>query len=163
MGEHLEVDRGAGLVDGRNFLDRKLARKRDAIGTGGLAPSDPACVVDVRLGGDMRLDTRHKPTHLGEKAPVLDDERIRPQARAATHELECVGHFTVFDDDVDGHVHARTSEMRRTAGGLERLVGEVLGLTARVEGAHTHIDGIGAGSERRSEGCGSACGGEELG
>ena len=79
VGEDLEVDARARGVDLRDLVDGELARERHAVGARGLAPGRPARVVDVRLGGDVRLDARHETAHLGEEAPVLDDEGVRPE------------------------------------------------------------------------------------
>ena len=132
MGEDLELD-VHGVVDVGDLVNGKLARERDAVGSGGLAPCGAAGVVDVRLSGDMRLDLGHEAANLKEEPPVLDDEGVGAELPAAIDEGERLAHLLVLDDDVDRQVHARSGEVRRAAGGSERLVGEVVRLAARVE------------------------------
>jgi len=52
--------------------------------------------------------------------------------------------------------------MSGAAGGLEGLIGEVVGFATRIERTHAAIDGIGAGGERGGEGRGPTRGGEQF-
>ena len=161
MGEHLKVD-AALLMDGGDLAQGELARQRYAVGAQALAPCGSACVMDVRLGGDVCLDFGHKPLYFREEAPVLNDEGVGAERRAPADELDRLVHLVVFDDDVGGYIDACASKVRGPARAGEFLVGEVLGLASRVHGSHAEVDGIGARRKGRCERFGAACGGEEL-
>ena len=76
-----------------------------------------------------------------------------------TKSAKLSGARTTHKLDIEGHVQDRlcrayasvsyTHLMCRTAGCLERLVSEVIGLASGVERPHTAVDGVRAGRERR--------------
>ena len=98
-----------------------------------------------------------------EEAPVLDDEGIGAQLRAAAYELEGLDHLLVLDDDVHGDVDARAREMRGAACRLEALVGKVIRLAPCVERPHAAVDGVRARCQRGGEWRRAARGSEQLG
>ncbi len=100
-------------------VDGELARKRDAICTGFFAPGGTPGVVNIRLCRYMGLHLGHVAANLKKKAPVLDDEGIGAEPPATVDKRERLGHLLVFDDDIDGHIDTRPSEVRGTAGCLE--------------------------------------------
>ena len=161
MGKHLELYIH-GVVDDGNLVDGELSRKRDAICTGLFAPGGAPGVVNIRLCRYMGLHLGHEAANLKKQAPVLDDEGIGTELPATVDKRERLGHLLVFDDDVDGHIDTRPSEMRRTAGCLECLVSEVVGLASGVERPHAAVDGIRAGRERRVKWFGPARRREEF-
>ena len=150
VAEDLELD--ALFGDAGNLWQGKLAGERDAVRALLAGPGRTARVMDVGLGGDVELELGPGLVDELEQAPVLDDEGVGATHARLAHEGEGASQLVVTHHDVEGHVDARSREVRRTAGLLERVEVEVAGIAARVEVvAHAAVDGVGPRSERSAK------------
>ncbi len=96
----------------------------------------------------MRFETRHASLYFKEESPVLNDKGIGAKRRTTPYEVERIAHFVFFDDDIDGDVDARSSEMRCPACVFERIIIEIRCFAASVKRAHAAVDSVGASGER---------------
>ena len=86
-----------------------------------------------------------------------------PAAHARVDELERLGDLVRQDDHVRGQVHPHAAQVREPAGIGERLEGEVLGASARVELVDAEVDRVGAVGDGGPERVGAARGREQFG
>ena len=151
------------LGNAGDLLEGELAREGHAVGAHLAAPGRAAGVVDVGLGGDVRLNLRPRATDLAEQAPVLDDEGVRAQEPCATDQVQHARNLARGNGHVDRHVHTGAGQVRAAAGLGKGLLGEVLCAAAGVEVvAQAAVDGVRARCQGGVEGFGAAGGRQQL-
>ena len=151
------------LRDGAYLVQRELARERHTRHAQLAAPGSAASVVHVSLRGDVALNLGPAAAHLGEKAPVLDDEGVGAQEPGTADKLEHLRNLARGNGDVHRHVDARAGEVRPAARLAKGLVRKVVRAAAGVEVvAQAAVDSVGAGSQRGVERLWPAGGCQEL-
>ena len=149
--------------DGAHLVQRELARERHTRHAQLAAPGSAASVVHVSLRGDVALNLGPAAAHLGEKAPVLDDEGVGAQEPGTADKLEHLRNLARGNGDVHRHVDARAGEVRPAARLAKGLVRKVVRAAAGVEVvAQAAVDGVGAGSQRGVERLGTSGWRQEL-
>lgn len=97
-----------------------------------------------------------------EQAQVLDDERVRADARQRLQVLQGQAQFALLDQAVHGHVQPPALFVGVTGHGGDLGKGEIARQRPRVQAGGADVDRVRAGLQRRREGGQGAGRGEQF-
>ena len=134
-----------------DLFERKLARKRHALGSKTRSRLDSGSIVDIHLGRYMQSSTGN---NLGESfgdADILNDERIGAGSIGFARKGKGAVDLRGEDLDVEGYVHVHAAQMGVIARRAQILDSEIVGIAASIEFAEAKVDRIGARPHRCTE------------
>jgi hypothetical protein len=161
--EALEPQRGDGLADGADVLQRVLASEDHPLhpqlahhrGAGGVVHGHLRGAVDFQ----PRVQTPDEP----HQPDILHDDGVDPPVHALAQELERVHQLARLDEDVEREVDAPPARVRQQARLLQLVEGELGPLVTGVEAGGAQIDGVGPVGHGGANGIQGAGGREKLG
>ena len=158
VGERLDFQAQL-IADLRQMLDlgqRQLARERHArcpeLGSG----LHTRLVVRVHLRGDMQARLRQRSRKLGGDADILHDERIGAGAICLARRFHGAVDLAGQNGRVERNVDIHAAQMRESASIGERVDGEIVGATSRVERLKAQVNRVGATTHSGMEGSDAA-------
>ena len=155
MGERLDF-KAQLVADLRQMLDlgqRQLARERHARCAELSGGAHTRLIVRIHLRGDVQACLRQRSRKLGGDADILHDERIGASAISLARRFHGAIDLTGQNGRVQRNVHVHAAQVRESASVGERINGEIIGATARIERLKAQVNRVGAtahgGMERR--------------
>ena len=113
-------------------------------------------VVRVHLRGDMQTRLRQRSRKLGGDADILHDERISAGAICLARRFHGAVDLTGQNGRVERNVDVHAAQMRESASIGERVDGEIVGTTSRVERLKAQVNRVGATTHSGMEGSDAA-------
>ena len=156
MGKRLDF-KAQLVADLRQMFDlgqRHLARKRHTRCSKLSSGTHARLVVRVHLRGDVQARLGQRSRKLGCDADILHDERISTGAISLARRFHGAIDLARQNGRVQRNVHVRAAQVRESASIGERIDGEIISATSRIERLKAQVNRIGAaahgGMERRN-------------
>ncbi len=118
-------------------------------------------VVDAHLRAGVHAQLRELLLDQGQQAQVLHDEGVRPPAGQLPQQGLHLRPFRLFDERVDGHVHAPAVKVGEADGPRQVFVAES-GACPRAEGGGAQVHGVRARADRGPQRVHAAGGRQQL-
>jgi hypothetical protein len=112
MYEDLQIAAGL-FVDGAHFLDRQLARQRDAIRTQIAREQDALGIRDTHLRAGVQFQTGRDRTGKPEDADILDDEGVNATFCRGCNNPRGFGQLVLENKRVERQIAAHTPALKR--------------------------------------------------